>query len=70
MKETITYIGIVCIIAAIVGGGLKTFDIEFPIINNLKRQLILGGFGVILFLLALCLRRRNWNSLVIKTTAP
>jgi len=47
MENTLLNIGIACIISAIVGGGLKGFGIEFPLFN-LKRQIILGVFGVIL----------------------
>ena len=33
--------------AAIVGGGLKLFKIEVPVISSIKRQLLLAGFGVV-----------------------
>ncbi|MBL8206573.1 MAG: Ig-like domain-containing protein [Blastocatellia bacterium] len=40
--------GIACLIAAIVGGGLKAFGIEIPLLQSLTRQIILGALGVIL----------------------
>ena len=40
--------GVACIIAAIVGGGVKLRDVEFPTVKSLWRQLMLGGFGVLL----------------------
>lgn len=35
-------------IAAIIGGGLKAFGIEIPVLQSLRRQLALGLFGAIL----------------------
>jgi hypothetical protein len=37
-------VGVLCIIAAIVGGGLKASGMEIPIL----RQVILGAFGLVL----------------------
>jgi hypothetical protein len=48
MKTTLIILGIVCIIAAIVGGGLKAFGIEIPLLNSKKRQLLLFIFGLVL----------------------
>lgn len=47
--------GIVCVMAAIVGGGLKAFGIEMPILKNRSRQLSLGAFGIVLLGIALIL---------------
>jgi hypothetical protein len=47
--------GIVCVIAAIVGGGLKAFGIKVPILNNRSRQLSLGAFGIVLLGIGLIL---------------
>jgi hypothetical protein len=47
--------GIVCVVAAIVGGGLKAFGIEMPILKNRSRQLSLGAFGIVLLGIALIL---------------
>jgi hypothetical protein len=40
--------GVVCVIAAIVGGGLEAFGIQMPILKNRSRQLSLGAFGIVL----------------------
>jgi hypothetical protein len=40
--------GTVCVIAAIVGGGLKAYRIELPILKSRSRQLSLGAFGIVL----------------------
>lgn len=46
--ENIFIIGICCIIAAIMGGGFKAFGIELPLFNSVKRQVLLGLFGITL----------------------
>jgi hypothetical protein len=39
--------GLVCIITAIVGGGLEAFNIKIPtIISSIKRQILLAIFGI------------------------
>ncbi len=53
MQNSLLIAGIACLIAAIVGGGLKAFGIEFPVLDSLSRQLVLGALGLILFSLSL-----------------
>lgn len=48
MDVTLITAGIACIMAAIVGGGLKAFAIEIPVLASPRRQLALGAFGVLL----------------------
>lgn len=48
MENTLLGVGIACVIAAIVGGGLKAFGLELPIVNSVKRQTLLGLFGLAL----------------------
>ena len=48
MAIALVLAGVACIIAAIVGGGVKLRDVEFPTVKSLWRQLMLGGFGVLL----------------------
>jgi hypothetical protein len=48
LTELLVSAGIACIIGAIVGGGLKAFGIELPVLQTLWRQLALAGFGGIL----------------------
>lgn len=40
--------GLVCIIAAIIGGGLTAFGITVPIVQSVKRQVMLALFGCLL----------------------
>lgn len=41
-------IGLACIIAAIVGGGLKLMHIEMPALNSVPRQLLLAAVGIVI----------------------
>jgi len=45
-------LGIVCILAAIVGGGLKALGIELPKLDSKTRQWLLAGFGVVLLIIS------------------
>jgi hypothetical protein len=53
MGQTLVGAGIACIIAAIIGGGLKAFGLEIPVLNSLRRQVLLAIFGAILLGIAL-----------------
>jgi hypothetical protein len=53
MQTTLLTTGLVCIIAAIIGGGLKGFGIEVPLLQSLPRQFALGILGCVLVLIAL-----------------
>lgn len=48
MEVTLLTTGLVCLLAAIVGGGLKGLGFEFPVLSSLRRQLLLGILGVVL----------------------
>jgi hypothetical protein len=48
MDTTLFLLGITCIIAALVGGGLKAVNFEFPVINSPTRQIALAVLGIIL----------------------
>jgi hypothetical protein len=48
MDITLAKIGIVCIIAAIVGGTLKAASIEFGTLESTGRQILLASFGLVL----------------------
>ncbi len=39
--------GIVCLMGAVVGGGLKAFQIELPLLQSRGRQAALGSLGVV-----------------------
>ena len=53
MENTLLGTGIVCIIAAIVGGGLKAFGLEVPLVNSRKRQYLLGAFGIVIVVISI-----------------
>ena len=46
-------LGVVCLLAAAVGGGLRIFGVELPVINSVRRQIFLAVFGVVLVVAAL-----------------
>jgi hypothetical protein len=48
MATTLLTAGIACIVAAIVGGGLKAFGLEIPALASSRRQIGLGVFGAAL----------------------
>lgn len=48
MTQTFFIAGLACLIAAIVGGGLKAFGIEIPLLSSRTRQILLGLLGLIL----------------------
>lgn len=48
MQQTFLIAGLACVIGAIVGGGLKAFGIELPLVNSRIRQAVLGLLGVML----------------------
>ena len=50
MGLTLLLVGLACIIAAIIGGGVKLAQLEIPKFSSGKRQALLGGFGAVLFL--------------------
>jgi hypothetical protein len=47
MATTLFTAAIVCIIAALIGGGVKGFGIEFPTLNDEKRKIV-AGLGLLL----------------------
>lgn len=48
MQETLLLAGIACVMAAIVGGGLKAFGFEIPALESGTRQAVLGILGLAL----------------------
>lgn len=53
MENTLLAAGIACILGAIVGGGLKAFSIEIPLLKTWPRQFFLGVFGLVLLVIAM-----------------
>jgi len=45
MPGTLVVLGIICVIAAIVGGGLKAAGVDIPVIHSVPRQVMLTVFG-------------------------
>ena len=52
MEVTLVTTGLVCLLAAIVGGGLKGLGFEFPALQSTRRQMLLGAFGAGLILVS------------------
>lgn len=48
MATTLLTTGLACLIAAIIGGGLKAFGIEIPALASRPRQVTLGALGFVL----------------------
>jgi len=59
MEATVLTAAIVLVAAAIIGGGLKAFNIEVPLLESPVRQVALLGFGGFLFFLALVVLPEN-----------
>jgi hypothetical protein len=57
MNATLLAVGLVSLVAAIVGGGLKMLGNELPVLQSVKRQVMLGIVGVVLIGIAL---RDEW----------
>jgi hypothetical protein len=53
METVFLSTGLACLIAAVIGGGLKAFGIELPIVQSVKRQVILGLLGCVLIFAAI-----------------
>jgi hypothetical protein len=47
---TLILVGVVCMIVAVIGGGLKLKDAEFPTIHSVRRQTMLGVLGLLIAL--------------------
>jgi len=59
LSTTLITAGVACIIAAIIGGGLKAFGIEIPLLQSKKRQVLLGILGIILIGLSISTSSQN-----------
>jgi hypothetical protein len=46
LNEALLLVGIGCIIAAAVGGGLSLANLKVPVVNSVPRQVLLAGIGV------------------------
>lgn len=52
MQEKFAIAGIVCLIGAIVGGGLSAFGVQLPLVASGKRQAMLGLLGLLFLAVA------------------
>jgi hypothetical protein len=57
MDTTVLTTGLACIVAAIIGGGLKAFGLELPVLQSQRRQFLLAAFGFILLIAGLLLQK-------------
>ncbi|SJM96284.1 hypothetical protein CRENPOLYSF2_960004 [Crenothrix polyspora] len=48
MESNLLIMGVGCVVAAIIGGGFRFFGMDVPLINSIKRQMLLGLFGLVL----------------------
>lgn len=62
MNATLAVIGIVFLGAAVVGGGLKAFNIEFPILTSRCRQVLLAVVGGVALVVAFVAPRLNTSA--------
>ena len=52
MSNTLLGFGLACFAAAIIGGGLKAFGFEIPVLKSTSRQIMLGILGLALIVSA------------------
>jgi hypothetical protein len=57
METTLVGAGLACLIGAIVGGGLKAFGVELPLLASKKRQALLAVLGTLLLFLGIGMRQ-------------
>jgi hypothetical protein len=48
MNTMLAGTGIACVIGAVVGGGLKGFGLEIPLLQSIRRQALLAFIGIVL----------------------
>jgi len=56
METTLLTAGLACLIAAVIGGGLKAFNIEIPVLTTWPRQIALFALGLVLCFIAFDIR--------------
>lgn len=52
LRKTLGVLGPVCLIGAVVGGGVKLAGSELPVVGSVTRQLLLAVLGVVFLSLA------------------
>lgn len=56
MNTVLLTAGVVALMAAVIGGGLKAFNVEVPVLQSRGVRISLGGLGVIFLVAAFVLR--------------
>lgn len=64
MNDTLVILGVICVIAAVVGGGLSALGVQLPPILSVRRQVVLGLVGIGLVILG------KWGSQPFPVPAP
>src|SRR2546422_11649363 len=62
MNETILTLGVVFVATAIVGGGVSLMNNKMPVVDSPRRQVLLGGFGLLIIVLDYALLGNVKNS--------
>jgi hypothetical protein len=62
MNPVLVTAGVVCLMAAVIGGGLKAFNVEFPVLTSRGVRLTLGLLGIVFLVGAVVLRDTGDNS--------
>jgi len=70
MNTTLLVIGLICLIAAVVGGGLEMAGAKVPVLDSPARQVALGVVGFIGIVLAFVASRSSANSVPGNATPP
>lgn len=52
MSTTLLSAGVACLIAAVIGGGMKAFGVEIPVLKSVRRQAATGLLGLALAIAA------------------
>lgn len=56
MNTILLTAGVVALMAAVIGGGLKAFNIELPVLQSRAVRIALGGLGIVFLIAAFVLR--------------
>ena len=69
MEISFVTAGLVCVMAAAIGGGLKAFGMEIPVVSSVGRQLTLALLGVVLIVAGLSIDFDKTNGTTTTTAA-
>lgn len=62
MNTVLLTAGVVALIAAVIGGGLKAFNIELPVLQSRAVRMALGGLGIVFLVAAFVLREDDGSA--------